>query len=225
MNLYDGYIEVREFEYGTAKYWYWPKTDAGLWHIRDEWAKEQSHKFVEHCRGRKVVVQAGGGLGMYPRLLSDMFDVVYTFEPNSLNFHFVALNCQKPNIIKFNAALGAEHKMISMGLEIGDSSNRNQNRGTFTVEPNTIGNIPTLRIDDLDLEACDLICLDVEGYEVEALTGAEETIKKFKPVITAEAAHFRAHVGFYIENTLGYELVDTAASDGIYVHKDFCSNK
>lgn len=41
-------------------------------------------------------------------------------------------------------------------------------------------------IDDLDLESCDLIQLDVEGYEHEVLTGAIKTIEKFKPTISVE---------------------------------------
>lgn len=34
-----------------------------------------------------------------------------------------------------------------------------------------------------------LIKLDVEGYELEALIGAKETIKKFKPVIVISVYH------------------------------------
>ena len=43
-------------------------------------------------------------------------------------------------------------------------------------------------IDDLNLTECDLIMLDVEGYELHALNGAIETIKKYGPVICIEHA-------------------------------------
>jgi hypothetical protein len=46
--------------------------------------------------------------------------------------------------------------------------------------------IPMLKIDDLNLNSCDLICLDTEGYEFNILTGAKETLKKFKPVLCLE---------------------------------------
>ena len=41
-------------------------------------------------------------------------------------------------------------------------------------------------IDDLDLYACDLICLDVEGYELAALKGANATLADFQPVVLFE---------------------------------------
>ena len=56
--------------------------------------------------------------------------------------------------------------------------------GAYFVNGN--GNIPTLLIDDLNLTECDLIMLDVEGYELHALNGAIETIKKYGPVICVE---------------------------------------
>jgi hypothetical protein len=48
------------------------------------------------------------------------------------------------------------------------------------------GTVPTITIDSLALEACNLLCLDIEGMEIEAMTGAVETIKRFRPVIHLE---------------------------------------
>ena len=48
------------------------------------------------------------------------------------------------------------------------------------------GPIPVMRIDDLGLTACDLICLDVEGYELMALAGAIDTIRRYRPVVMVE---------------------------------------
>jgi hypothetical protein len=48
------------------------------------------------------------------------------------------------------------------------------------------GLIPTIIIDDLNLPGCDLIQLDIEGYELNALLGAVKTIKKYKPVLCVE---------------------------------------
>ena len=45
---------------------------------------------------------------------------------------------------------------------------------------------PSIIIDNLNLPGCDLIQLDVEGYELNALLGAEKTIKKYYPVLCVE---------------------------------------
>ena len=46
--------------------------------------------------------------------------------------------------------------------------------------------IETTTIDNMNLDKCDLIKIDTEGAEPLVLMGAQETIKKFKPVIIFE---------------------------------------
>ena len=56
------------------------------------------------------------------------------------------------------------------------------NSGMFEKHDGT-GAIPVLSIDQLGLNNCDLIHLDIEGGEYDALMGAEHTIKRFGPLI------------------------------------------
>ena len=46
--------------------------------------------------------------------------------------------------------------------------------------------MPMVRIDSLERDRIDLIKLDVEGMEVEALAGASETLRRHKPIIFVE---------------------------------------
>ena len=41
-------------------------------------------------------------------------------------------------------------------------------------------------VDGLGLDACDLIWLDIEGAEADAIKGAMATIEKFSPIIVLE---------------------------------------
>ena len=92
------------------------------------------------------------------------------------------------------------------------------------VKPN-YGTTPTLRVDDLALSPCDFIQLDVEGYQLFALMGATETIKKFKPVISVEfdwAFRYNVNVSdikSFLAN-LGYEKVNTYTTDHIYTYQN-----
>ncbi len=57
------------------------------------------------------------------------------------------------------------------------------------------GDIPTIRIDDLELPDLAFFKLDIEGYEARALRGAEQTLLRFKPLVMFEdkpkkSAHF-----------------------------------
>jgi FkbM family methyltransferase len=130
-----------------------------------------------HCREFGVAVQAGGNCGVWPEALGEKFKFVYTFEPDPVNFRCLCANAPAENVFKFNAALGCERGCIDLG--------RNPKRvGAHYVDGR--GPIPTLRVDDLALDACDLIYLDVEGYEKFVLVGAGDTIERFRPTIAIE---------------------------------------
>jgi len=183
--------------------WVWPKDDIGAWEgPKQDWphVKEAIKVFVKKL---DVVVQAGGNCGMYPRLLSDIFKTVYTFEPDPLNFHCLVSNCQKDNIIKINAALGETNKLLSI-LPLND-----QNVGMHKVSEDGIRTIPTFTIDQLALTTCDLIQLDCEGYEQNVILGAMETISNFKPILILETyndeiGQLLSPLGYSIKATIGH---------------------
>lgn len=130
--------------------------------------------------GRKVAVQAGGNLGVFAARLSREFEAVYTFEPDPVLFPLLVRNAPQPNIVRFQAALGDERDMISTGLPEGDG----RHIGETCVAGHGI--IPAMCLDDLSLTALDLLYLDVEGFELMALKGAEDHIRWHKPVIVCE---------------------------------------
>ena len=110
-------------------------------------------------------------------MLGERFRFVYTFEPDPVNFRCLCANAPAENVFKFNAALGSGHGCIDLA--------RNPKRiGSHHVAGD--GPIPTLLIDDLSLATCDLIYLDVEGYEKHVLLGATDTIARCKPTIAIE---------------------------------------
>jgi FkbM family methyltransferase len=200
-------LNIRTEKVDDVELWLWIKKDMGAWTgPRLEWPHFKQ-RYLKYVKKFDLVVQAGGNLGMYPRLLSDMFKWVYTFEPDSLNFHCLVNNCQKSNIVKFNAALSNSHQMLELNRH--DLENAGMHRMSMKA-----GHTPTLMIDDFDFSDCDLIQLDVEGFEFNALRGGMKTIEKFKPVIAAELGSKQ------IEDLLkpfGYRKVDEYESDSFYM--------
>lgn len=191
--------------------WLWPEKDNGCWDgPKDNW---QTFKPLirQHCKKFDTVVQAGGACGMYPFLLSTMFEVVYTFEPSVTSFYCLTHNTPRENIIKMNAALGHAHEMVR--LNISDETNV----GTNTVTPDQMGIVPMLMIDDLDLPSCDFIMLDTEGFEYNTLIGAQQTIDKFKPLISLELGQTDAIMMFMEE--MGYSIIATAHADTYWAPK------
>ena len=60
------------------------------------------------CKTKRVCIQAGGNLGIWPKKLSTIFDSVYTFEPDLENWQALEKNLVGINNIHAkNCALGA----------------------------------------------------------------------------------------------------------------------
>jgi hypothetical protein len=88
------------------------------------------------------------------------------------------------------------------------------------------GNIPTISIDSLNLQACDLIQFDIEGYELKALMGSVETIRKYKPILCIEFCE--KWLNRYEDNSdkltdflekIGYSYEKSYGSDRIFLPK------
>jgi len=79
-----------------------------------------------------------------------------------------------------------------------------------------------MTIDDLGLDACDLIQLDVEGFEAKVLQGASQTITRCRPVIMVEDRGHGTRYGMqfllpWIEHTFGYIGVSDNGTDFVLV--------
>lgn len=200
MKKFDHLTYLRETSVCGIAPWLWPIADVGAWEGPHKEFEGLRDKLLAKTKHRGTIVQAGGCCGLYPRLWLESFQRVYTFEPDPLSFHCLVNNCQSPDIHKYNAALG--HTRGTIWLNGMDNL---QNVGMHQVATNRTGDlslqVQVMLIDDLELDACDAIQLDIEGYEYPALKGAEKTIEKFRPVIATEnpsstVTNFLAQFGY-----------------------------
>ena len=167
---------------------------------------------LEHTTGRGIVVQAGGNVGILANALAQHFAHVYTFEPDADNFACLDHNVVAKNVTKRQAALGASS---ASGVSLEKMPN---NCGSHNI--NGVGSIPVATIDELDLPSCDLIVLDVEGYELFALRGAEQTIAIFRPTVVLEDKGLSKRYGIaegdapgWLMENFGYKVVQHTNRD------------
>lgn len=174
--------------------------------------------------GRTTCVQAGGNLGVWPKYLSKHFASVITFEPAPDLFPKLMANAGEPNIIKLQAALGERGGLVGTNCARRDTKRIAVHEGLTHIVPN--GVIPSLRLDALELPVLDLLYLDVEGYELYALRGAAETIRRCRPVIAVEINRNIAFEGLTEDDVrsfvvgLGYERALTVRSDEVFVPRE-----
>jgi FkbM family methyltransferase len=197
---------------------WWPDHDEDCHPV----IQSQSHDIdtvLDYVQAFDVCVQAGGNVGLWPKILSEKFHAVYTFEPDSENFNCLVANVPESNVIKFNAALGEAPAFIQVGSP--DAAHKN-NCGAYQVLGQGI--VPVMTIDSLDLNHCDLLYLDIEGYELFALEGAYETIRDYHPVISIEQKNLPLMYGLHKESatdwliqTFDYEIAERIHRDIILI--------
>ena len=128
MNEYRDKCHIIEQEVDGIGPWLWPLEDwEGFRWSSEDWVTSKED-WLKHVKHKGVCVQAGGLCGMYPRLLSEHFEVVYTFEPDGLSYYCLVNNCQVDNIIKSQAALGKSSGMVHTLVGPGGPTNRGMNR-------------------------------------------------------------------------------------------------
>jgi len=167
---------------------------------------------------QRVAVQAGGNLGVWPKWLGDTFETVYCFEPSPACFQELVRHAAQPNVIKIQAALGDTHGLVA----VSDARDDGKPSHPGVTHVSGAGVIPTLRVDDLALEHCDLLSLDLEGYELFALRGAVETVERCRPVMLIEINQHSDRYGVPPDDVRdwltaqGYQFVARVHSDEIW---------
>jgi len=112
--------------------------------------------------------------------------LVYCFEPHPATFFKLKKNLSLNSFLPIKAeqlGLGQKPGWAQMGENINHSgSNCIQNHGNISVPLSCIDEY----IESNQISACDFIKIDTEGYELEVLKGAENTLKKFHPILVIE---------------------------------------
>ena len=110
--------------------------------------------------------------------------VPYLYEIAKTN---IALN-RFENIQLVNKGLSSSEEILSF-QEVGE----NNSGGTFLTRENNLEgarSVEVVRLDDFvrqnEIEDISLIKIDVEGFEMEVLKGASDTLRRFKPTLFVE---------------------------------------
>lgn len=121
-------------------------------------------------RRRGICVQAGGHAGFWAKRLAEEFHTVYTFEPEPLLFQCLLRNCTAPNVVSYEMGLGAVTRTARFKSHVSAGSWRVDDAGEHLIALTTV--------DSLHISRLDALFLDIEGYEVQALKGAEDTLRR-----------------------------------------------
>lgn len=198
---------------------WWPAADTDARPVITADCASDIKALLPHIGGRDLILQAGANVGVYPLALADHFRRVVTVEPDPENFACLWRNLDARDSLHrveaMWAAFGAEQGSCKI-VEV-KATNVGAHRVDFAA-----GTVPVVTIDHMALPACDAIWLDVEGAELLALQGAEETVERFAPTIAVEDKGL--HRSFAVTDGAlqdwmaahGYHQVDRFGRDKIF---------
>ena len=130
---------------------------------------------------RRTAIDIGANIGTWSIPLAQNFKQVYSFEPQPEVFQILKKNVSRfSNITCKKMALGNFNGTSCM--RIGDTPNNYGSTGLSNSGDQVIIN----KLDNFRLNDIDFMKIDVEGAEKMVIFGAQETIKRCRPVIFFE---------------------------------------
>lgn len=175
---------------------------------------------MPHIPRTRCVVQAGAAVGIWPRKFAEYFDAVYTFEPNQALIECFERNlekCREKDRIVLNP-----HGLWKEPARGRLVEHQAHNMGSWYFQPDPDGDIYVEDLDSYGLQQVDLIQLDIEGAEYEALLGAKNTLARCKPWLCIEVKMTQQFYGRKVEDLytllhkLGYETHSYWARDQLW---------
>lgn len=172
---------------------------------------------LKHCTQFRTAVDGGAHVGTWSASMAKRFNRVMAFEPAKDTFACLSENLHEAaNVDLYPVALGA----VRCSGRIMDDPTRPGNTGARHLNVTAAGETDILPLDGFELSDLDFLKLDVEGYELHALQGAAETLKRCWPVVLIECKRFKPpRFGVDTEAAARY-LLDMGYREAIRMRND-----
>jgi FkbM family methyltransferase len=165
--------------------------DAIAQHIKkgQRWEDHFSKVVREFVKPGDTVLDCGANFGYNSVVLGKRLDnqgLLVAFEPQRIIYQQLNGNLILNNIfnaITYNAAIGAVNSTVTM-------RHVDYNQPWVNIGDTSVGEggeeVAVIKLDDLELEAANFMKVDVQGYELFLLQGAETVLKTYQPDLFIE---------------------------------------
>ena len=188
--LENGAIRLKQCRYGAMAYF---KSDMYIGRSLDlygEFSEGEAEMFRQMIRSDWTVVEVGANIGSHTVQISKLVGprgVVHAFEPQRVIFQLLCANIainSLNNVHTYQSAVGREAGSIIVPQL--DSNAENNFGGVGLGEWQNGDRVPVVIIDSMNPTKCNFVKIDVEGMEGEVIAGAEQTIRRTRPVLYLE---------------------------------------
>jgi FkbM family methyltransferase len=182
--------QLAQTRYGPLLYNQFDKYVGGSIAAYGEFSEGEAAMFSQLVGQGHVVVEAGANIGAHTVYLAKLVSeqgAVFAFEPQRIVFQTLCANIalnQLVNVVTRQQGLGRQFG--EMVLPNVDPRVENNFGGLSLLSKGAGEKVGIVTIDSLGLQRCNLIKVDVEGMEEEVISGAVNTIAKFRPLLYLE---------------------------------------
>ena len=176
-------------------------------------------KIISSIKKFENAIDCGACYGFWTYLLQPYFKKIYAFE--LVNAHRLCFlknmnNFNLKNFELFPYGLGDKNIKCLVGNEQGFIDKYGYAAFNAQVVEDINGNENVRTLDSFNLNNISFIKIDVEGYELNLLKGAEETLDKNKPVIFIEKTITKYDDIKIFLNSYNYDLVEEFEKDALF---------
>lgn len=144
---------------------------------------------VEFVKTRGVAIDIGAHVGLWSKVLASRFEHVYAFEPLKPHRDCFARNLEGiGNVTLFGYALSDKSEQLNIRMPL-DNTGHSHVAKDYDGDASREWECHAVPLDSLkwpDKLKIDFVKIDVEGWELAVVRGAEETLRKHWPVIIIE---------------------------------------
>ena len=170
-----------------------------------KWQRDTALKYVKSFR---LCLDIGSNIGQWTRPLSKKFEKVICFEPNK-NF----IECFNKNI--------TENNVVLYNYGLSDKEHTAKQEGSTTILKNEPGDVECKTLDSFNFTDVDLIKIDVDGFELQCVKGAVQTLTDNNPVLNIEMKWAKrpdvCNKVSKILKSIGYIRTNTVKSDEVWL--------
>ena len=172
-----------------------------LWLIRRIPCSYSTYLACYTPRKGDVILDCGAHIGNCALLFSRLVGkkgLVIAAEPLEKAFHILKGRIQRlklGNVVAVNKGVWNQSTQQALWVSESTLSNRLISGQEAEINTEPTDRVDCITIDDLmdtlNLKRLDLVKMDIEGAEIEALEGSQKTIKRFMPNIAIASYHMR----------------------------------
>ena len=186
------------------------KKQKGIWiPEKDTWygwgENFESREYKKLQLSGNLCLDIGAHVGIWTKRLSRDFSQVLCFEPLQRHIECHKKNCEDlNNVTLYECALSNVETNSIMTTRDFNSGMSSLLERKFKDKDTVI--VKTKTLDSFNLPKVDFMKIDVEGYEAQVLSGAKETIIKWKPKIYIEIWEKNVNTISKILHDMGYSV-------------------